>query len=103
MGRSMLTIEDCIAMCQLTEEEIAAIAEHEDLSTKIALEMGEYLCKTIDGERRLSRIIADDIEAATERGDLAHAAKLRQVIQYFLEHHRGVMLHEDQKAPKKRE
>lgn len=89
-------------MCRLTEEEIDAIAEHEDVSTKIALQMGDYLCKTIDGERRLSRIIADDIEAATERDDLVHAAKLRRVIRYFLEHHAGVVLRDDQKAPKKR-
>jgi len=96
----MLTIEDCIAMCRLTDEEIDAIAEHEDLSTKTALEMGHYFCKTINSELRLNRIIADDIEAATERGDFAHAAKLRRFIQYFLEHHAGVLLHDDQKAPK---
>ncbi|MDH3663304.1 MAG: hypothetical protein OEU92_25340 [Alphaproteobacteria bacterium] len=87
-------------MCRLTDEEIDAIAEHEDLSTKTALEMGHYFCKTINSELRLNRIIADDIEAATERGDFAHAAKLRRFIQYFLEHHAGVLLHDDQKAPK---
>lgn len=45
----MLTIEDCIAICRLTEDEIAAIAEHEDVSTKIALEMGDYFCRTSGG------------------------------------------------------
>lgn len=93
----MLTIEDCIGMCRLTEEEIAAIAEHEHLPDIIALEMGDYLCKTVDGELRLKRMIADDIEASIERGDLAHAAKLRRVLQHFLEHHAGVVLREDQK------
>jgi len=73
------------------------------VSTKIALEMGDYFCRTSGGERRLSRIIADDIEAATERGDLAHAAKLRRIIQYFIEHHAGVVLRADQKAPMKSE
>lgn len=93
----MLTIEDCIGMCRLTEDEIAAIAEHEHLPDMLALEMGDYLCKTVDGELRLKRMIADDIESSIERGDVAHVAKLRQVMQHFLEHHAGVALREDQK------
>ncbi len=93
----MLTIEDCIGMCRLTEEEIAAVAEHEHLPDILALEMGDYLCRTVDGELRLKQMIIDDIEAAIERDDLAHAAKLRRVLQHFLEHHAGVVLREDQK------
>lgn len=94
----MLTIEDCIGMCQLTEDEIAAVAEHEHLPDILALEMGNYLCLTADGERRLSRMIVDDIVAASARGNLAHAAKLRRVLQHFLEHHAGVTLTDEQKA-----
>lgn len=94
----MLTINDCIGMCQLTEDEIAAVAEHEHLPDILALEMGNYLCLTADGERRLSRMIVDDIEAASARGNLAHAAKLRRVLQHFLEHHAGVALTDEQKA-----
>jgi hypothetical protein len=94
----MLTIEDCIGMCRLTEDEIAAIAEHEHVPDIIALEMGNYLCVTADGERRLSRMIVEDIEAARARGDFAHAAKLRRVLQHFLEHHAGVELSDEQKA-----
>ena len=93
----MLTIEDCIGMCRLTEEEIAAVAEHEHLPDILALEMGNYLCETVDGELQLEQMIIDDIEAATERGDLAHAAKLRRVLQHFLEHHAGIALSEEQK------
>lgn len=93
----MLTIEDCIGMCRLTEEEIAAVTEHEHLPDILALEMGDYLCRTVDGGLRLKQMIIDDIEAAIERDDLAHAAKLRRVLQHFLEHHAGVALREDQK------
>lgn len=35
----MLTIQDCIDMCRLTEEEIAAVAEHEHVPDTIALKM----------------------------------------------------------------
>ncbi|MGI9451442.1 MAG: hypothetical protein ACR2QH_12545, partial [Geminicoccaceae bacterium] len=94
----MLTIRDCIDMCQLTEDEIAAVAEHEHVPDIIALEMGNYLCITSEGERRLSRMIVEDIEAARAHGNLAHAAKLRRVLQHFLERHAEVVLSDEQKG-----
>ena len=96
--KAMLTIQDCIDMCQLTEDEIAAVAEHEHVPYIIALEMGNYLCITADGERRLSSMIINDIEAARKHGHLRHAAKLRRVLQHFLEHHAGVMLTDEQRS-----
>ena len=93
----MLTIQDCIGMCQLTEDEVAAIAEHEHIPDIVALELGNYLCVDADGEKRVSRMIVDDIEAARARGDLAHAAKLRHVLQHFLETHAGIALTDEQK------
>ena len=94
----MLTIQDCIDHCRLTEDEIVAIAEHEHLPDILALELGDYLCRTTDGELRVKQMIVEDIEAARERGDLVHAAKLRKVLQHFLEHHAGVSLSDDQKS-----
>ena len=97
----MLTIEDCIGLCRLTEDEIAAVAEHEHVPDIIALEMGNYLCITAEGQRRLSHMIADDIDAARARGNLAHAAKLRRVLQHFLERHADITLTDEQKAPRR--
>ncbi|MDH3664443.1 MAG: hypothetical protein OEU92_31255 [Alphaproteobacteria bacterium] len=94
----MLTIQDCIGLCRLTEDEIVAIAEHEHLPDILALELGDYLCRTPDGELRVKRMIVEDIEAARERGDLGHAAKLRRVLQHFLEHHAGIVLRDEQKS-----
>ncbi len=93
----MLTIDDCIGLCRLAEDEVAAVAVHEYSPDIIALEMSNYLCITAEGQRRLSRMIADDIEAARVHGNLAHAAKLRLVLQYFLERHTGIKLTEEQK------
>ncbi len=92
----MLTIHGCIGLCLLTEDEIAAIAEHEHVPDILVLELGDYLCRASDGELRLKRMIVEDIEAARKRGDLVHAAKLRRVLQHFLEHHAGVALSADQ-------
>lgn len=83
----MLSYEDCVALCKLTQEEIAAIAEHEHLPEIVALELGNYLIETEDGARAIKGIILDDIEAAAARGDVAHAAKLRLVLSHFVEAH----------------
>ena len=53
----MLTIEDCIGLSGLTEDEIAAVAEHEHLPTMLALEMGSYLCRTAAGQAKLESMI----------------------------------------------
>ena len=83
----MLTIEDCIGMSGLTEDEIDAVAEHEQVPVMLALEMGSYLCRTTAGLTQLEGMIVDDIAAAKERGDLAHAAKLASVLDQFRQHH----------------
>ena len=83
----MLTIEDCIALSELTEEEIDAIAEHEHVPEMVAVEMGSYLIHSPGGEKRIKRIIVEDIAVARQRGDLVHAAKLKLVLKHFVEHH----------------
>lgn len=83
----MLSIEDCIALSGLTEEEIAAIAEHEHIPRIVALELGHYFLCSPNGKKRIRRIIRDDIEAAREKGDFVHAAKLKLLLQHFIAHH----------------
>ena len=83
----MLTFEDCLDFADLTGEEVDAIAEHEHVPEMVALELGRYLCETPEGERRISRMILDDIEGARKKGDLAAAARLRLVLRDFLMTH----------------
>lgn len=83
----MLTFEDCLALCELTEDEVDAIAEHEHLAETAALEMGAYLMHQPDGEIMIQRMIMDDIRAAQARGDLAHSAKLKRTLRHFIETH----------------
>ncbi len=83
----MLTREDCLALCELSEEEVAAIAEHEHVPEVIAMEMGQYLCHTPDGEARIERMIIDDIETARQHGNHAHMAKLVAVLRHFIDNH----------------
>lgn len=83
----MITFEDCLAFCELSEAEIDAIAEHERLPGTVALELGSCLVQGPEGELRIGRIIIDDIGAAQQRGDLAHAARLKQTLRRFIERH----------------
>lgn len=83
----MLTWRDCLSLSELTEDEIAAIADHERCPTIIAAELGHYLTETPDGQRRLKAIIRDDIEEARRTGDVARVSLLQQVLKHFMETH----------------
>ncbi len=82
----MLTIEDCIALSDLTPAEIDAIAEHEHLPDIIATEMGCYLLHLPSGKLAIRSIIKDDIAAAQARGDFVHSSKLKYVLRHFAAH-----------------
>jgi len=83
----MLTYEDCLGLCDLTEDEVAAIAEHEHIPRLVALELGNYLIHTKDGVPVLKRIILDDIAVSEKRKDWEHALKLRLVLRQFVRTH----------------
>jgi len=83
----MLTFDDCVALCELTEEEIAAIAEHEHLPMIVAAELGNYLIQAPDGALRVKRIILDDILAADRAGDNGRALTLKLVLRHFVNRH----------------
>ena len=83
----MLTLEDCIALSDLTKEEIDAIADHECLPEVLAAELGCYLVHTVKGVPMIRRMIGDDIAAARARGDLAQVARLKLALRHFVETH----------------
>ncbi len=85
----MLTLQDCIELSELSEEEILAIAEHEHIPEMLAVEMGNYLIHTPSGEKRIKRMIVDDIAHAKETGDVKHAAVLKSVLKHFVAEHKG--------------
>ena len=83
----MLTLEDCIGLSGLDEEEILAIAEHEHIPEMAALEMGNYLIHTHTGEKRVKAMIRDDIRLAEDEGRPERVAMLKLVLKHYLEHH----------------
>lgn len=85
----MVTFEDCLSLCELTEEEVDAIREHEQVSETVALEMGSHLIHGPDGRLYIEHMIVDDILAAKRRGDIAYTAKLKQTLRRFIETHQA--------------
>lgn len=83
----MLTREDCIDLCELTTEEVEAIAEHENIPAIIAAELGNYLIHSDTGVPKIRRIILDDIEKAEKRGDADHVIALKLTLKHFVETH----------------
>jgi len=82
-----LTFDDCLGLCDLSEAEILAIAEHEHLPAIAALELGNYLVHSPDGEQRVKAMIRDDIAAAIACGDRSRALALKSVIRDYILHH----------------
>lgn len=83
----VLTLKDCIELCDLTEEEVEAIAEHEHIPTIVAAELGNYLVHSPEGVPMIRRFIVDDIKAAEARGDFRHVTVLKLVLWHFIQTH----------------
>lgn len=83
----MLCLEDCLALCDLTEEEVLAIAHHEHIPEIAAAELGNYLVHTPEGEMRIKAIIRDDIAATRAKGDRARELALKVLLRNFVLQH----------------
>jgi hypothetical protein len=83
----MLTLEDCLGLCELTEQEVLAIAHHEHIPEMVAVELGNYLVHAPDGEMRIKSIICDDIAEAHSRGDGSAELGLKLVLREFVLQH----------------
>ncbi len=80
----MLTLEDCIALSGLTEEEILVIASHERIPEIAAVELGNYLVRSIDGEWLIKAMIRDDIAHAVSGGNRERELALKMVLRNYI-------------------
>ena len=84
----MITIEDCIGLCGLTREEVDAIAEHEHLPESAATALASYLMqKQETGIPAIRQMLRDDVRAAIDAGNHAHAAELLAALRHFMTEH----------------
>ena len=83
----MISLEDCIGLCGLTQSEVSALAEHEHVPEIIATALAQQLLGQKDGCRKIGAIIADDVNFAACHGDLNHAEELMVTLQHFVNSH----------------
>ena len=86
-GSNMITLEDCVGLCRLTEEEVLALAEHEHLPEIAATALAEYLLSQEHGSEKILEMIVDNIRQAQLMGDKEHVVTLLRVLHHFLKAH----------------
>ena len=72
----MISLEDCVALSGLAEEEVLAIAEHEHLPEIAATALAQYLSKEEHGMEKIRDMIVDDIRQVQQRHDGAHVVHI---------------------------
>ena len=83
----MITLEDCVSFCGLTEEEVLAIAEHEHLPEIAATALAQYLLSQTQGAKKVRDMIVDDIRCAQVARDKGKVLTLLHVLHHFLKTH----------------
>ena len=83
----MLSLEDCIGLCGLTEEEVRALAQHEHIPEIAAAELGNYLVSSPEGELCIKAMIRDDIARVISSGDRERELVLKLVLRNFVLQH----------------
>lgn len=83
----MLSIRDCLDYCDLTDDEVALIAEHEDIPDAAAAQIACGLVQTPEGVLLLTRYMADVVQRAERRGEREKAERMRKVCARFEKDH----------------
>jgi hypothetical protein len=83
----MLSIRDCLDYCDLTDDEVALLAEHEDVPDAAAAQMACGLVQTPEGVVLLTNFMLDLVERANRRGDAAEAERAKSVCARFMADH----------------
>ena len=89
----MICLDDLIGLCDLTADQVHAIAEHEHIADPLAAALGASLLQTEHGSERLRGFFEDDIRTAVRRHDIPHARHLVSTLRQFLHEHPPARFH----------
>jgi len=79
----MLTLRDCLDMCDLPPEVIDTIAQRERLPSILAAELGSCLASSNSGLAVVHRLLLDDIADAAQHGDADRLVRLERALKGF--------------------
>lgn len=83
----MLSMRDCLDYCDLTDDEVSLIAEHEDITDVAAATMACGLVQTSEGTLMLTHVMEDLLERAKIEGRTDKVAHAREVLTQFMVDH----------------
>lgn len=83
----MLSGQECFDFCELNEDEIRSIAEHEHLPDIVAVALGDCLLQTDIGTWLIKRYMLDNIQHAETRGQHDKMKWLGLVLDHFSKAH----------------
>lgn len=86
----MLTLQDCLDMCDLSPEVVDAIAEHEHLPCILAAQLGECLACSASGRALIHSFILDGLADSMRRGDRRRLARFERALKAFRSAHPGI-------------
>lgn len=85
----MLTLQDCVALSDLTPEELMIIAHHEHLPDIVAVEKGYAILQKEWGNPALRQMVLDELTDAMQHGQREAALKLMETLRECAEKHPG--------------
>jgi hypothetical protein len=85
----MISFEDCVAMCGLDRDEVAAVAEHEHIPDIAAAALANFILARAGGEMEIRKMLIDDIHESLDAGKIRHAAELMMALRHFVAQHPG--------------
>lgn len=83
----MLSIRDCLDYCDLTEDEVSLIAEHEGITDCAAAQVACGLVQTPEGILLLTTFMLDLVERANEEGDRSKVERAKSLCAQFMADH----------------
>jgi len=83
----MLSIRDCLDYCDLTDDEIDLIAEHEDIPDVAAVQLACGLVQTPEGTLLLTQYMKELLERAKNKGQTEKLRRARAAYARFVADH----------------
>lgn len=83
----MLSIRDCLDYCDLTEDEVLLIAEHENIPDAAAAQVCCGLVQTPEGVMVLTKFMLELVERAWACGDTRKAERAASLCARFMKDH----------------
>jgi hypothetical protein len=83
----MISLQDCLDLCGLTEDEAEILAEHENVPAIVAMEMGATLLQTTKGTYFLKCCIQECLAHAEHSGHREKARHIDRVLHRFNKAH----------------